>query len=167
MSFFMSLDTDVLVIGAGPIGLVNAWGMKRLNPNLKIIVLEKYAEYQRSHTLVVQAAQLEAIMKATHSEQAPTLKALLKQLKKDPHIRTNALQQIFTELAQEIGVEIKTGHAVQADIINQIINEEYPNVSLIIGADGTHGVVSDALFPEGNQVKHEFDFVLQLRFEMV
>ena len=166
MSFFMSLDTDVLVIGAGPIGLVNAWGMKRLNPNLKIIVLEKYAEYQRSHTLVVQAAQLEAIMKATHSEQAPTLKALLKQLKKDPHIRTNALQQIFTELAQEIGVEIKTGHAVQADIINQIINEEYPNVSLIIGADGTHGVVSDALFPEGNQVKHEFDFVLQLRFEI-
>lgn len=25
----MSFDTDVLVVGAGPIGLVDAWGMKR------------------------------------------------------------------------------------------------------------------------------------------
>ncbi|HIE3579091.1 TPA: hypothetical protein ACXLVG_000702 [Legionella anisa] len=41
----MALDTDVLVVGAGPIGLINAWGMKQLNPNLKIVVLEKYAEY--------------------------------------------------------------------------------------------------------------------------
>src|SRR4051794_31483904 len=86
---FMAFDTDILVVGAGPIGLVNAWGMKRLNPKLKIVVLEKYAEYQRTHTLVMQAEQLEAIMKATNSEQHPELVKLLKQLKKDPHIRTN------------------------------------------------------------------------------
>ena len=162
----MASDTDVLVIGAGPIGLVNAWGMKCLNRNLNIIVLEKYAEYQRSHPLIMQSAQLESIMKSTHSEQDPTLIALLKQLKKDPHIRTNTLQQIFTKLAQDSGVEIQTEHAVQTNTINKIINDAYPNVSLIIGADGTHSVVSDALFPKGNQIKHEFDFVLQLRFEI-
>ncbi|MDP1603980.1 MAG: hypothetical protein Q8M03_12025 [Legionella sp.] len=163
----MSINTDVLVIGAGPIGLINAWGMKHLNPHLNIVVLEKYAEYQRSHTLVMQPAQLEAIMKATHSEQDPTLVNLLNQLKKDPHIRTNALQQIFTELAEKSGVEIKTKHEVEVDTINQIIDDEYPNVKLIIGADGTHSVVSATLFPEGNQVKHEFDFVLQLRFDII
>jgi 2-polyprenyl-6-methoxyphenol hydroxylase-like FAD-dependent oxidoreductase len=162
----MALDTDVLVIGAGPIGLINAWGIKQLNPNLKIVVLEKYADYQRSHTLVMQSAQLEAIMTATNSEQHPTLVALLKQLKADPHLRTNTLQKIFTQLAQDSGVEIKTEHEIQIDTIGQTINEEYPNVQLMIGADGTHSVVSRALFPDGNQVKHEFDFVLQLRFEI-
>lgn len=162
----MAFDTDVLVVGAGPIGLVNAWGMKRLNPNLKIVVLEKYAEYQRSHTLVMRADQLEAIMKATKSEQDPTLVALLKQLKNDPHIRTNVLQQIFTKLALDSGVEIKNNQEVKEDSIEQKLKDEYPNLRLIIGADGTHSVVSQTLFSEGNQVKHEFDFVLQLRFEI-
>ncbi|MCA0403723.1 MAG: hypothetical protein LCH30_07995 [Proteobacteria bacterium] len=162
----MAVDTNVLVVGAGPIGLVNAWGMKHLNPNLKIVVLEKYAKYQRSHTLIMQAAQLEAIMKATNSEQDPTLVALLDQLKKDPHIRTNTLQETFTKLAKEIGVEIKTENEVYADTIEAMIATEYPNVDLIIGADGTHSIVSETLFPKGNQVKHEFDFVLQLRFDI-
>ncbi|HRD68505.1 MAG TPA: hypothetical protein PK657_00015 [Legionella sp.] len=40
----MAGDTDVLVVGAGPIGLINAWGLKRLNPALNIAVLEKYEQ---------------------------------------------------------------------------------------------------------------------------
>lgn len=161
----MAENTDVLVIGAGPIGLINAWGMQRLNPSLNIVVLEKYEEYQRKHTLVMQPEHLEAIMKATHSEDHPTLVALLKQLKKDPHIRTSVLQHTFAKLASESNVQIRTKEVHKEDI-KQIIDNEYRNASLIIGADGTHSVVSDSLFPEGNQVKYEFDFVLQLRFEI-
>ncbi|MBA3537430.1 MAG: hypothetical protein H0T84_12625, partial [Tatlockia sp.] len=162
----MAKDTDILVVGAGPIGLINAWGMKRLNPDLNIVILEKYTEYQRSHTLVMEPLQLAAIMKATNSEQDKKLIELLKQLNDDPNIRTNALQQIFTKLAEESGIEIHTEQEVKAETINQLIDLEYPNLKLIIGADGTHSVVSDTLFPEGNQIKHEFDFVLQLRFEI-
>lgn len=162
----MALNTDVLVVGAGPIGLINAWGMKYLNPKLNIVVLEKYAEYQRSHTLVMDAKQLEAIMKATHSENHPVLVQLLSQLKKDPHIRTNTLQQILTQLAKSSGVEIQTQQEVKADTIKEKLAQEYPNVRLIIGADGTHSVVSRSLFSENNQVKHEYDYVLQLRFEI-
>ena len=161
----MAENTDVLVIGAGPIGLINAWGIQRLNPSLNVVVLEKYEEYQRKHTLVMQPKHLEAIMKATHSEDHPTLVDLLKQLKKDPHIRTSVLQEIFTKLALASNVQIKTKSEVFKEKMNETINA-YPNVSLIIGADGTHSVVSDSLFPDGNQVKYEFDFVLQLRFEI-
>lgn len=162
----MALDTDVIVIGAGPIGLINAWGMKKLNPNLKLVVLEKYSEYQRSHTLVMQAAQLKAIMKATHSESDPEMVSLLEQLQNDPHIRTNSLQQLFTRLAKESGIEIKTQVEVKPETLKQTLSQEYPNARLIIGADGTHSVVSETLFSKNNQVKHEFDFVLQLRFEI-
>ncbi|WP_115707244.1 FAD-dependent oxidoreductase [Legionella sainthelensi] len=162
----MALNTDVLVVGAGPIGLINAWGMKYLNPKLNIVVLEKYAEYQRSHTLVMDATQLEAIMKATHSENHPILVQLLKQLKRDPHIRTNTLQQILTQLAKSSGVEILTEQEVKAETIKEKLAKEYPNVRLIIGADGTHSVVSRSLFSDNNQVKHEYDYVLQLRFDI-
>ncbi|MDP3269698.1 MAG: hypothetical protein Q8M40_11740 [Legionella sp.] len=162
----MAGDTDVLIVGAGPIGLINAWGLKRLNPALNIVVLEKYEQYQRSHTLVMQAKQLEAIIKATGSKNDPILSELLAQLKKDPHIRTNKLQETFTQLAKQIGVEIRTKNEVKEEEINQTIKDEYPNLSLIIGADGTHSTVSKALYSENNQVKHEFDFVLQLRYEV-
>ncbi len=162
----MSLNTDVLVIGAGPIGLVHAWGMKYLNPELNIVVLEKYATYQRTHTLLMQPEQLKAIMKATGSEHHPTLVALLKQLETNPHIRIKTLQDIFTKLAGDSGVIINQNHEVIQDSIEDMINQEYPNTRLIIGADGVHSVVNQSLFPKQNQVKYELDFVLQLRFEI-
>ncbi|MGL5741606.1 MAG: FAD-dependent oxidoreductase [Legionella sp.] len=162
----MAKDTDVLVIGAGPIGLLNAWGMKQLNPKLKIVVLEKYEKYQRSHTLIMQPQHLEAIMKATHTDDHPVLSKLLAQLRNDPHIRTNTLQEILTKLAQDSGVEIQTKQEVKEDEIKKKIAEEYHNVRLIVGADGTHSVVGQTLYPKGNQVRNVYDHVLQLRFDI-
>ena len=117
----MSKDTQVLVVGAGPIGLIKIWGMKCLNPNLKIVVLEKYPEYQRSHTLILQWQKLEAVMKAAHSENEPVLVNLLERLKKDPHIRTNELQQIFTQLVIDSGVEILIKHEVKEETIQPML----------------------------------------------
>ncbi len=141
-------------------------GMKRLNSELKIVVLEKYAQYQRTHTLIVDPKQLKALIKATDSQNDPQLQALVAQLEKDPHIRTNALQQTFTQMAQDLGVEIRGEQEVKTEEIEQRIQQEYPNARLIIGADGTHSVVSECLFSEDNQVKHEYDYVLQLRYEI-
>ena len=156
---------DVLIVGGGPIGLAQAWGIKKLNPALKVVVLEKRAEYQRSHTLVMQHEQLSKLMRATKTENDPALKKLLADLKKDPHIRTNELERIFDKLARDNGVEINF-EEVDADkrIFLQQVSRFNPR--LIIGADGTHSAVSEAAFPAGNQVKHEFDFVLQLRYEV-
>lgn len=161
----MGLGTNVVIVGAGPIGLAYAWGIKKLNPDLKIVVLEKYEEFQRKHTLNMQYEQLEKLMYATGTRSDVVLSGLLEQLKQDPHIRTNVLQSTFKQLALDCGVEIITDE-VKKSTIQQQLFERYPDAQLIIGADGTHSVVSDSLFPEGNQVKHEFDYVLQLRYEI-
>ncbi|WED43441.1 FAD-dependent oxidoreductase [Legionella cardiaca] len=156
---------DVVIVGGGPIGLAHAWGLKKLNPDVNVVVFEKYEEYQRKHTLIMQHQQLQKLMEATETMDDPDLLTLLKRLKKDPHIRTNELEQIFKTLAQNNGVEIIT-EEIKKETIQQQIFDKHPDARLIIGADGTHSVVSSTLFPEGNQVKHEFDYVLQLRFEV-
>lgn len=162
----MDHKTDILIIGAGPIGLSQALALKKINPLLKIVVLEKYARYQRNHVLNMQAQHLEALMLATDTEREPRLIDLLTQLKKDPHILTTDLQDIFTQIAEENGVEIKTRQEVKPTTLPQILAESYPNLRLIIGADGTHSVTSHTLFSADNQVKYEFDYVLQMRYEI-
>src|SRR5690242_9248184 len=92
-------NKTVVIVGGGPIGLAHAWGLKKLNKNLNIIVKEKYQEYQRKHTLIMKPTSLEALMKATHTLEDPILSGLLKRLKKDPHIRTNELEKIFKDMA--------------------------------------------------------------------
>ena len=44
------MPNTIIVIGGGPIGFSQALGLKKLNPNLSIVVFEKYTEYQRHHT---------------------------------------------------------------------------------------------------------------------
>ncbi|RAP35113.1 hypothetical protein B1207_13475 [Legionella quinlivanii] len=161
---------DVVIVGAGPLGLAHAWAMKKLNPELSIVIYEKYTEYQRRHTLSMQWQHLASLMKATGTEEHPTLKPLLARLKKDPHIRTNELEKIFKELALECeeGCEpTRIIHeAITPENIEEKILEGHPEAKLILGADGTHSVVSKHFFGEDNQVKQEFDYVLQLRYEV-
>ncbi len=155
---------DVLIIGGGPIGLLQAWAIKTLNPSLKVVVLEKYEEFQRKHTLVMQYEQLEAVMHATDSMDDPVLVDLLQQLRKHPNIRTNVLQETFKDMARALGVEIKIQEVTAETIDDQI--QKY-NPELLIGADGTHSVVNQELFPANNRINYEIDYAMQLRLEIV
>lgn len=152
----------VVIIGGGPIGLAHAIGIKKLNPKIPVTVYEKYEVYQRSHTLVMQPTSLEAFMKATNAKEDPTLAGLLADLKKDPHIKTNALEDKFKTLALSNGVEIITETITQKNI-ETLFN---PAPIFVIGADGTHGITNQSLFPQDNQVKVPFDYVLQFRFDV-
>ncbi|KTC66837.1 Kynurenine 3-monooxygenase [Legionella birminghamensis] len=161
---------DVVVVGAGPIGLLYAWSMKKINPALNIVIYEKYSEYQRKHTLVMKWEHMEAMMKATETENHPRLKPLLERLKKDPHIRTSELEELYKDLSQETESGFDPSKIIIEEITEENIREKvleaYPDAKMIIGADGTHSVVSQSFFGEENQVKHEFDYVLQLRYEI-
>lgn len=157
-------DTDVVFVGAGPIGLAMALALKNADPSLKVVMAERFEEYQRKHNLILNPEQLQAYMIQTGMQNEPTLANLLTTLKKNPRIRTNKLEKIFKKLAIDKGVEI-VQHKVTPDDL-KVLPERTNGPSLIVGADGTHSVVSENLFPEGNQVKHDFDYVLQLRYDV-
>lgn len=151
----------IVIVGGGPIGLIQAIGLKKLNSSHKVIVLEKNQTYQRSHNLIMQPASLEAVMKATKTEKE--LSQLLSQLRKDPHIRTNELEATFEKIAINSGVVYKKEEIKEENIREQL--KQY-KPDFIIGADGTRSVVNRTLFPKGNHVKVEFDYVLQCRYEV-
>src|SRR5262245_7854891 len=142
----MQSHSKVVIVGAGPIGLAHAWGIKKLNPAIDVVVLEKYEEYQRKHTLVVEQKPLEDLMLATNTQRDPSLCALLTKIKQYPHVRTNELETIFKKIATDSGVKILIDEVKKGTIDKQLSIQSDSPPSLVIGADGTHSVVSDCLF---------------------
>lgn len=166
-------EADIVIVGGGPIGYAQAMAFKKLNKDLKVVVLEKYPEFERKHTLVMQPKQLEKLMIATGAQNDPDLKKLLKALRKKPHIRTNHIQEQFKKIAEAAGVETvittveeknKEGIPVPEKTIDQLVLGYKPK--LIVGADGTHSVVNEKLFPKGNHEHTEVDFAMQIRYEI-
>ncbi|ARG98679.1 hypothetical protein [Legionella micdadei] len=156
-------EADVVIVGGGPIGYAQALGFKKLNPHLQVVILEKYPVFKRKHTLVLQPKQLESYMKATDLTKEPRLARLLKQLRKRPHVRTNVLQETLKDIATEYGVKTVI-EEVKPESVEQQVFRYKPK--LIVGADGTHSVVNQNLFPRHNQTKHEVDYAMQLRYEI-
>ncbi|MBX9586337.1 MAG: hypothetical protein K2X50_03680 [Gammaproteobacteria bacterium] len=160
-------NTDYIIIGGGPIGLAHACAIKKLNPQLEVIVFERHEVYQRAHTLRMEHKHLTALINAADARSDEDLVKLEKRLIQDQHIRTTELENTLKAIAQKDGVKIIiekiNGESLNAQIARQTKGK---SPRLIIGADGTRSVTSNTLFPKGNQVKHEFDFALQLRFEI-
>src|ERR1700733_3168193 len=85
-------EVDTVVVGAGPIGLLNAIGLLKKDPNRKIVILEKRPEYSRSHVVRAQPEMLEKFIATCGGEDEPILTDLVAQLKKNPAIRINELE---------------------------------------------------------------------------
>lgn len=163
-------DVNTVIVGAGPSGLLNAIGLLTKNPDKKILILEKREEYSRNHVVRFDYRNIEKYIKTIGGQEHSELVNLAKRLKKNPAIRINELEDILKGLAKKLGAEIEyvkiDGVPAQIDDVPKQIYDKYPNVELVIGADGTHSKVSETAFGKDNQIKHSFDYVMQIRFEV-
>ncbi|RAP35718.1 hypothetical protein B1207_11565 [Legionella quinlivanii] len=155
-------EVNTLIVGAGPSGLLNAIGLLHKNPGKKVLILEKRETYSRNHVVRFNHKKLEEYIKAIGGENIPELMNLYRRMKKSSAIRIRELEEALREIAKKAGAEIDyTEVTEETDIYN-----EYPNLEVLLGCDGTHSVISDKMFGKENQQKHEFDYVLQVRFEV-
>ncbi len=169
----MQSDYDVVTVGAGPIGALTVWGLVRQNPNLRGKILEKYQEPQRKHTLLMQHRQLKKVIDAAipeHEQSAffisnDPIAALYRRLQNDARIRTNELQAILLNALEPHHVDIEYTK-VEPDTLHSQIFMTYPNVKLVLGADGVKSTINQTLFPPDNQYKQVFDYLLVLRYEV-
>ncbi len=59
---------DVVFVGAGPVGLWTAVQLKLASPQTKVLMLEKYTAYQRSHVLQVDQASYKVTLPCIQKE---------------------------------------------------------------------------------------------------
>lgn len=156
---------DIVIVGAGPIGLLNAIGLLNKDPSQKIVILEKHETYTRDQPIHLNANKLKAYLRAIDkTDNDPALHILIKMASKNKSIPTSRIEQILRDRAIFLGAEIITGKEitdVKADIF-----DVYSNANLILGADGTHSKISDDLFDKENKEVIELGYNLQLRFKV-
>ncbi len=147
----------IAIIGAGPAGLWQGIQLKLRNPNLDIILFEKYEMYQRSHVLRLEPSSFEGSIR----DNKGILENLIKQLKRNDRIKTNHLEEILLDLAKELGIEIKYQQItnIQKDILNA-----YPKTAMIIGADGVRSTVNQQIFGPDNKVKIPLKYAAHIKY---
>lgn len=87
---------------------------------------------------------------------------LYSRMKKSSAIRIRELEEVLKNIAENKGAQIQYAEVTEQTNLYQ----EYPNMDLLLGCDGTHSMISDKIFGKDNQEKHSFDYVLQVRFEV-
>lgn len=149
------MNIDVVVIGAGPIGITTASSLKALNPQLNICVLDKRAVATRNHGLKINADSVDKIqqtlLKVHGGANVLRLNAIF-QGWSGQFIRTVKIEEDLAIEAKAMGVTLLRGpeYEVKESEFNALCDGTSDNETLqrifrsaqvIIGADSAHSVV--------------------------
>lgn len=161
----MQANYDVVVVGAGPIGITTACSLKAIHGKLHICVIDKRPEPQRNHGLRINGDAVDRIQQlledALHSPEASEKNVLM--LKKvfcswrDNFVRTSQIEMSLASIAQNMGIAVLRdaackiteqnfatlceSQAVTSDIGDGLLPAIFRHASVVIGADGSHSVV--------------------------
>lgn len=93
---------DVVVVGAGPVGLLHAISEKEHRPAARVVVREKRSEYARDHVIRLSDAALAALRRHTKCARFRRLVAGL-----GGGVRCDELERRLVAHARSIGVEVR------------------------------------------------------------
>lgn len=114
----MSTHFDVVVVGAGPVGIATATTLKSINKNLNICVIDKREIGTRSHGLKIQGDAVkritEVMQKALKDSPESTHASLSSLMKiftswKNGFVRTTTIESDLAQKAAELGIEVLRG----------------------------------------------------------
>ncbi len=147
------MNPDVVIVGAGPVGLFTAIEMKLLNPALKIKILDRNNEYTRHHILKLEEDSL------VNSNAYKTYEAVRKL---NGFVPTSEIESTFLKIAKELNIEIETG--VKVTDSKELLNQ-YPTAHTIIGADGAHSLVRKQLFDDKKIVDTNLQYIVEIKYK--
>lgn len=143
---------DVLIVGAGPVGLFTAIETKLLNPKLHIKILERNNEYTRHHILRLEEQSL------INSESYKKYSAV-RSLK--GFVPTSEIESTLVKIATELGIDIERGAKISDA---QKLFEDYPDTQTIIGADGAHSTIREQLFNDAKIVDKNLQYIVEIKY---
>ena len=155
LSLVNSMKPDVVLVGAGPVGLFTAIEMKLHNPLLQIKILDRNKEYTRHHILRLEKESLEKSMAYKTFEAVRSLNGF---------VPTSDIETTFLKIAKDLGIEIETG--IKIDDCQTLFNK-YPTAHTIIGADGAHSIVRRQLFDDKKIVDANLQYIVEIKYKAI
>ena len=144
--------TDLLIIGAGPVGLKTAIEAKLRSPDLDVLMIEQYPHYKRRHVLSIDKATFKNSFKDAQYQ------ALLNECV--GALSTEVLENKLKEKALSLGIKIKYQKIESC----QSLAQQYPKTKLIIAADGARSVVRQQVFKETMKHKASLQYVAEMKY---
>lgn len=149
-------NTDIVFVGAGPVGLWTAVQSKIINKKLNIILLDKHSEYQRTQHLRVDPSALKGI------PDDKELNALCSEWKKKKFIPIKEIETKLKKIAQKHGIIIKHQEVKNA----HELKKTYPKARVIVGADGAWSTVRRQVFGDVKKVDQPQEYLVQIRYKV-
>jgi len=145
---------DIIFIGAGPVGLFTAIQVKLEDPDLNVIMFEKYAEYQRKHVLIIDPASYQN----AHPD------ARFQRIISGLHgaVRTSVIEEQLLRFAHEIGIEIQHEQITSADSIIT----RFPTTPVIVGSDGSHSMIRQQIFGDHLDTDEDLQYIVEIKYEV-
>jgi len=149
-------DPDVLVVGAGPVGLWTAVQIKLLLPTLNILIVDKHQTYVRSHLLRITKSSLKEIPK---DKLLDSFRKFAQKL--TGKIRTNDLERALWNEAEKLGIQKEIMEFKEISKVKEL----FPNVKIILGCDGSHSTIRKQVFDNKLSVKETIEHVAFVKYD--
>ncbi|WP_068470286.1 FAD-dependent oxidoreductase [Candidatus Protochlamydia phocaeensis] len=175
-------DCQVLFVGAGPVALFTAIQVKLREPDIPIALMDRFNEYVRSQTLVIEPLSLKtacdlSLLKQQRPEYANQIDAfaqLILDLKTHKKIKINQLESRLNKIAEELNIVVHRGYIFDAEEEGEQtqrhlrgierLKQAFPNAKLIIGSDGAHSKVRKAVFPDDLRIDEGLQYTLAVKY---
>jgi 2-polyprenyl-6-methoxyphenol hydroxylase-like FAD-dependent oxidoreductase len=161
---------NIVIIGAGPVGLWTALQIKKRLPSAQVQIYERHATYQRSHVLRLDFWSLLLYSRKNRgaSEQAFYQEVTGKRLgsvqlgfASSLYIRTNDLESALREYALREGISIlyrRIQDVAEAEAL-------HPECTIFVASDGAHSPLRRELLGADDIRRHDLQHVVEMKFE--
>lgn len=153
--YFPSLVDSICIVGGGPVGLYTALQLKIKIPYARVMVVEQYKQYQRTHTVHLSDDWIWA--------ECYLYPFMIQQLNVDQH-NIQDLEQLLLDYCRHMGVEI----------VNEKITKNswsdpkafWNQAQILIGADGAKSILREIFFQNKLQHKDTVSHVVKVQWNL-
>ena len=163
---------DIVIVGAGPVGLWTAIQIKKRSPDIDIKIYERHSEYQRSHVLKLEHLSMLLYGKNSHDKHE---KAFLEEVtgkklnqvfqaaasRDSLFIRTHDLEKALKAYANSLGVNIANKKIDSPEDLEKT----HPECKTFIASDGAHSTMRTSLMGEQSVKDFPLQYVVELKYE--
>lgn len=150
-------DPDIIIVGAGPVGLATAVqiALYTKDTGVKILLLEKHESYQRTNSISLSE---ESFVKShTDESYSNTWKAW------GSSVAVTKVENDLLTLAADLGIEIRRPYTVES--LKQV-REEYPLTEVVIAADGSRSVLRQHFVSDKNTHRQDLQYLARVTYKV-